>query len=602
MSSLEKVAPGQRVRSLPAGDWNAFIDAARSHRSGQLGVSTDADAPEFSPVIALVKNATGGHLPRYSVLGIAGPVADPQSQSDQFRNQITLVGVAPTAAHCGRFVILKDDLAPGFVGEAVIAGACIVQVIVPPGGDDLLFANILPNNTTALQATVVGGARILWRESGEGLKWGVVRLADAPQAIVHFELTGDLELGGSAPAKILTWDGSDWVPGSATITVRDWHDEPGMWQAYAGYKGLALRNACLDRYEVVWMETPARSIEFTLATAMTGGEALASVTNYYLQGKAPNGTVPVYDALGNYPRALVGAKGKARWNDRQRRYEVVECDQMAIILSSFLAGDMCPSSSTGGLSGGSVLTFPPYGQSPMPPPSQALNRYHLAGRSGDACLVVWDQTASDWVIAQVAHHEIEVPLKYRFYDGYLQAKHRKIAVMYCADETDWRNEIKLEEAEVVDSVRFTGCGPTSPGDAGGNGGTDAGGNAGGTTASNSATSGSAGCGAIEFRTAKAYFFAAPVSQAWANVLSFQEQAVLVAAAGSGNCIVFQEATVCSPCIGTADTTRVCATVGTTVTCQCTCSGGDSGGGSGSGSYSDCSCSCVCQASSSIIFG
>jgi hypothetical protein len=75
---------------------------------------------------------------------------------------------------------------------------------------------------------------------------------------------------------------------------------------------------------------------------------------------------------------------------------------------------------------------------------------------------------------------------------------------------------------------------------------------------------------------------------------------LVAAAGSGNCIVFQEATVCSPCIGTADTTRVCATVGTSVTCQCTCSGGDSGGGSGS--YSDCSCSCVCQASSSIIFG
>ena len=31
------------------------------------------------------------------MLGVAGPVADLQSQSDQFRNQITLVGVAPTA-------------------------------------------------------------------------------------------------------------------------------------------------------------------------------------------------------------------------------------------------------------------------------------------------------------------------------------------------------------------------------------------------------------------------------------------------------------------------------------------------------------------------
>jgi hypothetical protein len=47
MSSLEKVAPGQRARSLPAGDWNAFVDAARSHRSGQLGVSADTDAPGF---------------------------------------------------------------------------------------------------------------------------------------------------------------------------------------------------------------------------------------------------------------------------------------------------------------------------------------------------------------------------------------------------------------------------------------------------------------------------------------------------------------------------------------------------------------------------
>ncbi|MFM7072546.1 MAG: hypothetical protein ACKO38_12220 [Planctomycetota bacterium] len=48
-------------------------------------------------------------------------------------------------------------------------------------------------------------------------------------------------------------------------------------------------------------------------------------------------------------------------------------------------------------------------------PSHALNRYHLEGLSDAACLVVWDQTAGDWVIAQVAHHKIEAPLKYRFY-------------------------------------------------------------------------------------------------------------------------------------------------------------------------------------------
>ena len=65
--------------------------------------------------------------------------------------------------------------------------------------------------------------------------------------------------------------------------------------------------------------------------------------------------------------------------------------------------------------------------------------------------------------------------------------------------------------------------------------------------------GSAGgqCGSIECRTSKAYFFEAPKEPAWKNVLTFQEQAVLVAAAGSNNCLVFQEVTVCTPSVGAA---------------------------------------------------
>ena len=618
MSNLEKVAPGQRIRSLPAGDWNAFVDAARFLQGEQLNQAAEGELPEFSPVVVLVKNATGGHLPRYSVLGINGPVADPQSQPDRFRNQIVLVGVAPTSSHCGRFVILKDDLAPGFVGEAVIAGACLAKINVPQGGDDLQFANIAPGNTASLEAKVIGGARILWRESGTGTKWGVVRLADVPQAIVHFQLLGDLVLGGSAPAVILTWDGSAWVPGNTTIVVDDWYANPGMWQAYAGYKGLALKNACHDRYEIVWMETPARSIEFVLMSALTGGQALASVTNYYLQGKSPGSSVTVYDSQGNYPRALAGAKGKARWNDRQRRYEIVECNQMAIALACTLAYDMCSGSTTGTIGGHTVLTFPPYGQAPNPLPATARNYYHLAGRGGDWCLVLWDEDIDDWAIAQVAHHEIEVPIKYRYYDGYLQAKHRKIAVMYCEDETDWRNEIRLEEAEFVDGVRFTGCENASGGGSTGGGtGTspgETGGTGGGTPAAAQSGGSGGGCGSIEFHTVKGYFFEPPKPQAWKNVLTFQEQAVLVAAAGAGSCIVFNEVTVCTPCVGPGDVSRVCADVETKVDCVCSCScncgdsggggypssGGDSGGG-GSGSCS-CSCTCTCKARSYIKFG
>lgn len=442
---------------------------------------------------------------------------------------------------------------------------------------------------SATPGEVVGPKQGSWQLSQNGQGFvvcggshaGATRvMAAMPEGLVRFELASDLILAGSATAWLLEWDGSSWVSSGTLILVADWYRIPGMWQGYTGYRGFAAKHPKEPFYEVVWMETPARSIEFTLLGPLAAGSALATLQKSYLQGKPPNASVEVFDATGNYARALLGAQGKARWNDLLRRYEVIECNQMAIALSCLLAGDMCVSSATGSLTGGSVMTFPPYGQPPNPAPSEASNRYSLAGRSGDACLVLWDQAASQWVIAQVAHHEVELPLKYRFYEGHLQAKHRKLAVMYCADETNWRNEIELHAGSYVYGVRYTGCGSsTSPG-----------------------SSASQDCGAIEMQTAQSYFFSAPSPGAWSSVMSFQEQAVLIAAAGSGNCIVFQEATVCTPCVGVADTTRVCATVGTTVSCQCTCSGGDSGGSYGSGSYSDCSCSCVCQASSSIVFG
>jgi hypothetical protein len=78
----------------------------------------------------------------------------------------------------------------------------------------------------------------------------------------------------------------------------------------------------------------------------------------------------------------------------------------------------------------------------------------------------------------------------------------------CEDDTDWRNELKLDEAEIVDDVRFTGCGSSSG--TGGTNGTSAESPPGDATQGASGTSTAGGqCGSIELRTAKAYFFEAP---------------------------------------------------------------------------------------------
>jgi hypothetical protein len=73
----------------------------------------------------------------------------------------------------------------------------LAKITVPQGGEDLDIANIAPGNTATLEAKVIGGARILWRirapeRSGASYAWRT------SQAIVHFQLLGDLMLGGCA--------------------------------------------------------------------------------------------------------------------------------------------------------------------------------------------------------------------------------------------------------------------------------------------------------------------------------------------------------------------------------------------------------------------
>ena len=584
--ALKKVQSGQRLE-IPAETYNAFLDAVRAERARRHNIEQDAGNEFRQTGIVKVRNNTGARE-RFDILGLETPIIDPNVNLPEFKNRPTFATTTPQLPdHQGRFAVLLEPLAADGIGRGIVSGVTICRVWADAEAQEYQFAEAEQGHTDYLRMVESGSAQVLWRESGTGLKWAIVRLGnrDEDQRLIHFELTDELQLGGYAPAKQLEWTGGTWLPGK-DITVIDWYTSPSMWQGYAGYRGLALdRPGTENQFDIVWMETPARSIEFQLTQNMGyagAGQAMAAVTDYYLQGKNPGPLVTVYDAQGNYPRALAGAKGKARWQDRVRRYEIVECNQMAIGLACKLSYKMCSEDSTGTLTGHTVLTFPPYGQTPNPLPATARNYYRLAGRGGDWCLVLWDQDIQDWAIVQVQHHEIEVPIKYRYYEGWLQAKHRKIAVMYCEDETDWRNEIPLVESEFVDELRFTGCGD---GGSGSGGGTSPGDSGSGT-----------GCGSIEYHTVKGYFFEAPKPEAWKNVLTFQEQIVLAHAAGSGNCIAFQEVTVCTPCVGPTDSTRVCATVTTTCSCQCNC--GDSGGYTSGGSGS---CTCSCHATSNINF-
>lgn len=125
--------------------------------------------------IVKIRNDTGATVARFGVLGIGGAAFDPDSQPEAFQRQIVLAGVAPNdqAHSLGRFVIALQPLAAGQVGDAVAAGVCQVKLNV--ADEAALFADIQNSDTTALKAAQIGPCAILYKQTGTGIRWAIVK-------------------------------------------------------------------------------------------------------------------------------------------------------------------------------------------------------------------------------------------------------------------------------------------------------------------------------------------------------------------------------------------------------------------------------------------
>ena len=125
--------------------------------------------------IVKVRNDSGVDVPQFGVLGIANSVFDPITDATSFRQQIVLSGVKPEIGldDNGRFVICCEPVAMGQIGDAVIAGASPVQVMV--GDETHLYADIDNAQTGYLKSAEMGPCLMVWRQSGTGLKWAIVK-------------------------------------------------------------------------------------------------------------------------------------------------------------------------------------------------------------------------------------------------------------------------------------------------------------------------------------------------------------------------------------------------------------------------------------------
>jgi hypothetical protein len=230
--AMKKVKPGDPL-VIPAATFNTFIDSARDflarqHQQAQAGTPSGRHN-----CIVLVRNDSGSDRERFDVLGISGPVFDPASDAEAFKNYPAMTGVTPAEDdHQGKFVILLEPVLAGKLARAVAAGVVPARVDVPDEDYPYRLADVTDGSAANLTAAKVGSAAILWREGGTGVQWALVRLGNLPQTSVF---PVDLaqyggEQGDDQNPATWTYDVTDPFTGETLASGVDPTASPHKWQ------------------------------------------------------------------------------------------------------------------------------------------------------------------------------------------------------------------------------------------------------------------------------------------------------------------------------------------------------------------------------------
>jgi hypothetical protein len=213
---LKYVQPGQPLE-MPAQAFNTFVDVGRWFRNQRQQSGAQIVADVFSANIAKLKNTSGGDRGRFHVLGLNEPIFTPTDNLTTFQNTITFKGITPDAnLHWGKWGLLLDPLKANAIGRALLAGLAVVQIDVVETVH--AFADILPTYTDKLRSGWIGAAEILWKESGTGTKWAIIRLG-APIYVTYVGKTdASIAKNASGTISIHEWNGTAWADTGANLT------------------------------------------------------------------------------------------------------------------------------------------------------------------------------------------------------------------------------------------------------------------------------------------------------------------------------------------------------------------------------------------------
>ena len=199
---------GDDLRDARQGD--EFVETARRHnlvnRVARDFLSRQGDqttSPSVDAETILVQNTCGSNVSRFGILGIGDPINLPSTDLDAFQNRIALNGTSPTIDQ--PFFVVQDHIGTNDLGLALASGVTLALLDIQSSSDG--FASCTAGVIDRLTTGATGRAEILWKPSGTGTNWGVIRFPYVPpprSPYVDLSQTGG-SAGGSSSTCSFTY-------------------------------------------------------------------------------------------------------------------------------------------------------------------------------------------------------------------------------------------------------------------------------------------------------------------------------------------------------------------------------------------------------------
>ena len=211
--AFRKVRPGDPV-SISATAWNRVIDQVTTRPR------FDASTSPYPAINFQVRcrNSTSGDVARWGVLQITGVLETPTGATGgatgsmdagtmSFLAYPGIVGVTPTDTAGARYVVATQPIKAGEIGMAAIDGVVQVKLDVQSASDN--FATVKSGSVEQMKTASSGDASVLWKESGTGVKWGLVRIgAGSGGGVKLGKITGTWTKGGTQTVREYTGGGA----------------------------------------------------------------------------------------------------------------------------------------------------------------------------------------------------------------------------------------------------------------------------------------------------------------------------------------------------------------------------------------------------------